>query len=76
MYPQSASFDYVYVLFQQRAMLLLGKKNSGWVGSSNAYNCLFTLHKYAIFGPILLIMWVGGLENGKKYAKSMAPKEL
>ena len=57
-------------------MLLLRKKNSGWVGLSNAYNCLSTLHKYAIFGPILLIMWVGGLENGKKYAKSMAPKEL
>ena len=50
------------------AILLLRKKNSGWVGSSNAYNCLFTLHKKAIFGPILLIMWVGGFKNGEKYA--------
>ena len=24
--------------------------------------------KKAIFGPILLIMWVGGFKNGKKYA--------
>ena len=54
--------------FSLGGILLLRKKNSGWVGSSNAYNCLFTLHKYAIFGPVLLIMWVGGLKNGGKYA--------
>ena len=27
------------------AILLLRKKNSGWVGSPNAYNCSITLHK-------------------------------
>ena len=50
------------------AILLLRKKNSGWMGSSNAYNCLFVLHKLAMFGPNLLVMWVGGLENGEQYA--------
>ena len=38
------------------------------MGSSNAYNCLFALHKLAIFGPNLLIMWEGVFENGEKYA--------
>ena len=38
------------------AILLLRKENSGWVGSLNAYNCLSTLHKEAIFGTILLLM--------------------
>ena len=50
------------------AILLLRKKNRGWVGSSNAYNCLFTVHKLAIFDPILLIMWVCGFKNGEKCA--------
>jgi len=43
-------------------------KNSGWVCSSNAYNYLLALHKLGIFGSILLIMWVGGFENGEKFA--------
>ena len=38
------------------------------MGSSNAYKCLFALHKLLIFGPILLIMLVGGFENGEIYA--------
>ena len=50
------------------AILLLRKKNSGWMVSSSAYNCLFTLHKLVIFGLILLIMWVGGFEYSEKYA--------
>ena len=50
------------------AIFLLRKKNSGWVGSSNDYNCLFTLHKSAIFGMILLIMWVGWYNKGENYA--------
>ena len=36
------------------------------MGSSNAYGCLSTLHKYGIFGPIFLTMWVGS--KMKKYA--------
>ena len=34
-------------------------KNSGWVGSCNAYNCLFAINTLAIPSLILLIMWVG-----------------
>ena len=41
------------------AILLLRKKNSEWVGSSDAYNSLFALHRLAIFGPILIIKWIG-----------------
>ena len=58
-------------LFYFGAILLLCKKNSGWVGSSNAYNCLFALHEFAIFGQNLLIMWLGGFKNGEKYAYVM-----
>ena len=42
------------------AIHLLRKKNSGWLVSSNAYNCLFILHRLANFGPILHIIWIGG----------------
>ena len=45
------------------AIHILRKKNSGWVGLQNAYNCLFTLCNQAHFCIILLIMWVGGLKN-------------
>ena len=38
-------WDSHFPSFSKGAILLLRKKNSGWVGSSNAYNCLFTLHK-------------------------------
>jgi len=56
------------MMFFIGAIHLFRKKNSGWIGSSNAYNYLFALHKLAIFGPNLLVMWVGGLENGEQYA--------
>ena len=54
--------------YKQGAILLLHKKiTGGWV-HQNAYNGSFSLHKKAIFGMILLIMWVDGFKNSKKYA--------
>ena len=50
------------------AIHILRKKNSGWVGLQNAYNCLFTLGNQTDFCIILLIMWVGGLKNRGKCA--------
>ena len=50
------------------AIHILRKKNSGWVGLQNAYNCLFTLDNQTHFCIILLIMWVGGLKNRQKCA--------
>ena len=38
------------------------------MGSSNAYKCIFTLYKYAIFGLILLTEWVDRIEGGEKCA--------
>ena len=54
--------QYLNLVDRLRAIPLLRKKNSGWVGSSNA-----NLHNIN-FGQILLIMWVDGFKNGKNYA--------
>ena len=55
------SWSYLNEMATLGAILILHKKNSGWVGLQNAYNCFLTLEKQAHFSAKLLIMWVGGL---------------
>ena len=45
--PAQLAYNWLvsWLIVVQGATLLLRKKNSGWVGSSNAYYRLFTLNK-------------------------------
>ena len=49
-------------------MSAVNTKGAVIIGDSTVIAYLHYIDKYAIFGSILLIMWVGGFKNGEKYA--------